>query len=435
VPNILDPGVGYVVDITGITETLPHDYEFPVIEATSLFNGGLTVTATPRLTTLLSPADATIGAADAAVVSSGVGAPVPSSNLVTLTIGVARPTWNGNALKGKQLLRSSQTIGGPAGCAIYGSDATHLYLCQDANALNGGNGPLVLAGGETLQIVEPSATLTGSPPTVNFGAISCWNVSQISFVGIHFVSPGANPALAIGNASGPSIIGCVVEGLYAINTPNALFIDATNLQFSYDLEPVPGIPTRTLFSNFNLPPPYAGNGSYFYIADQLQTFDDVVFDNTCPTLTPGNFTNAQLPSNWGFQNVLFQGSRGDAIQATNGQWGLVNVEIDNAAGNAITVSGGGATFMTLTNVGGGNSIPTANAGYGVRAINGSRVLVDPITMVDPIAVTGSLGDTKSGNLAVTTWLQVGEGKAYDLPLNQPFITNATGTCIQLLDVA
>jgi len=415
VPSILDPGETVVFDVTGITETLPPDYEFPTILATTTgpstpspspffdTGSGVVITATPRLTTLLSAADATIGAGDLGplAVSSD-----PISGLVTLTLDTGRTAWGINALKGKQLVRSVKSgTSADTTCAIYGNDNQNLFLCNDAGSLNGVSGPpttpipppgpLVLAPGEVLQIVEPSATLIGSPPTVNFPAISCWNINAISFQGIHFVAPVGGPALGVGNASTPSLEMCVVEGFYSINTPNGFFFTGTVFSLSYDLEPVPGLPTRSLFMNFNQPQ------SYFYIADQLQTFNDVVFDDTCPTVTSGVFF-VGVPSNWGFGNVLFQGSIGDAIHVDSGQWNLVNVRIDGASGNGITVDTGPA-YVALTNV--GSVVP--NGGAGISIQDGIQVTADvATTTTNPGAgnpLTGPSGEIAIGSLGTQGW--------------------------------
>jgi hypothetical protein len=435
VPNIPAPGVNYTIDITGITENLPAGYQTPVIISSGpgaffgnaspapwyTYGGGITVTATPQLATSLTPAAAVVSAADAATVVVGAGA----AKLVAINVGVARPSWAGNALKGLFLVRSVKSgTSNNTTCAIYGSDANNIYVANDATTLNGGAGPLVLSAGEQLQIVQPSATFTGA-------SFQCWEIAAPNFQGINFSSGlnfGPNTAFV------PVCELCVLNGCFlGANAGNGIELLGCSFTTNFIAQPAPTVISRCLFSGMG------GNPFNFYFAVALQTFMDVVFDNTCPSLTPGSFEGAILPNNWGLQNVYFQGSQGDAIAATYGEWGLLNVQIDNTVaangtqGNAITASGGGATFMTLTNVAGGNTGPTANAGYGVRAIQGSRVLADPATMVDPTAVTGALGTTKSGGLGVTTWTQVAGGFAYDLPTNAASIQMATGTCIRSID--
>ncbi len=416
VPSIPAPGASYIIDVTGITETFPVDYQLPVIQTSSVgfttaspvpfFQeyDGVTIRAFPQLTTLLSPADATIAAADGAVVSSD-----PVTNLVTLTISTPRSSWAANALKGKQIIRTVlSSTSDNANCVIYGSDATHLFLCNDAGSFNGGNGALVLATGEVLQIVEPSATFIGSSPTVGSWGISSWGINAIALQGIHFVAPSGELALALGNADLPLIELCVIDGLISINTPNGLSILSTTLTTSYDLEPVPGLVTRSLFMNFGLAQ------SYFYIAAILQTFFDTVFDDTCPTLTSGVFF-APVGSNWGLQNVLFQGSTGDAIHADYGHWNLTNVSINDSAGNALTVDTGPVAVI-LTAVGG-----SGNAGFGLAVDDGAQVRVtDTVTNV-----TGASGDMEVGGLPVRAWTDfyanTPVGNQYDLVT--PFVLN------------
>jgi hypothetical protein len=422
VPSIPAPGASFVLDITGITETLPPDYQLPVIQTSTIgaftgapsplpfyrFQSGVTIRALPRLTHLLSQSDAVIDAIDGAVVSSD-----PVSNLVTLTISTPRSSWGANALKGKQIVRTVRsTTSNLATCSIYGSDTTHLFLCNDAVSLNGGNGALVLAAHEVLQIVEPSATLIGSPPTGNNAwGISSWGINAPVFQGIHFVAPPGRYALALGNADIPAIELCLIEGFLSVSTPNGLEIFGTTLTTSYDLEPVPGLLTRSLFMNFALPE------SYFYIAAFLQTFMDTVFDNTCPTLTSGFFF-APVGSNWGLQNVLFQGSTGDAIHADYGRWNLTNVSINNAAGNAL-VADTGPTAVTLTNVGG-----TGNTGFGLMVDDGAQVRVtDTVTDVGEDS-----GGMKVGGLPARLWADfyANTPVGNELDLVTPFVLNVAG---------
>jgi len=421
-PSIPAPGTSFVIDITGITETFPPDFQLPVIQTSTIgaftgapspfpfftFQSGVTIRALPRLTRLLSQADAVISAAAGAVVSSD-----PVSNLVTLTIASPRASWAGNALKGKQLIRTVQSATSHlATCSIFGSDATHLFLCNDAVSLNGGDGALVLAADEVLQIVEPSATLIGSTPTGNNSwGISSWGINAPIFQGIHFVAPPGKYALALGNADIPVIELCVVDGFLSISAPNGLEIFGTTMTTSYDLEPVPGLLTRSLFTNFAQPQ------SYVYIAAFLQTFVDTVFDDTFPTMTSGFFF-APVGSNWGLQNVLFQGSVGDAIHADYGHWNLTNVLINNSAGNALVVDTG-PTAVTLTNVGG-----TGNAGFGLLVNDGAQVRVtDTVTDVGEDS-----GGMQVGGLPSRSWADfygnTPVGNEYDLVT--PFVLNVAG---------
>ncbi len=420
VPSIPAPGASFVIDVTGITETFPSDYQLPVIQTSTigagigapspfpffLFQSGIVIRAIPQLASLLSPADAVIGAVDGAVVSSD-----PVSNLVTLTIGSPRASWAANSLKGKQLIRTVQSAtSNQASCSIFGSDSTHLFLCNDADSLNGGNGALVLAANEVLQIVEPSATFIGSTPTGNNAwGIASWGINAPVFQGIHFVAPAGLYALALGNADIPAIELCVVDGFLSVNAPNGLEIFGTTMTTSYDLEPVPGLLTRSLFTNFALPE------SYFNIAAILQTFNDTVFDNTCPTLTTSQFFTP-VGSNWGLENVLFQGSTGDAIHADYGHWNLTNVAINNAAGIGLLVDTG-PTAVTLTNVGG-----TGNAGLGLVVNDGAQVRVaDTVTNVGEDS-----GGMQVGGLPARSWADfyanTPVGNQYDLV--QPFVLNA-----------
>jgi hypothetical protein len=510
VPNILDPGARYIIDVTGIgVESFPPDYVFPVIQATKntfyadesgipffRFNNGVTVRAIPQLTTLLTPANATITNADAATISQD-----PVSNLITLTIAGIRNSWSDNALAGKQIIRTSGSS--DAGCVIYGSTPTTLLLCNNADAFNsvsgtgdsltfgagivtltdasapflpnmnghsitiadasnpgnngtftpvtyisptqisfpngagvnepaftgewtvGGVGALVLANGDQLNIVEPSATFLGATPNNEFATISSWNVSGICFQGIHFTSPG-NYALTVANAMDVIFEFCVIDGFYAQNISQDLAFFATNITISYDTEPAATVTQRSLFSNFNDPLSYI-----FPVGIPGQIFRDTVFDVTFPTLSngitsggvPGPLTVVVNPT-WALYNCLFQGPRlqqGDAIDANGSYWMLTNVEINGAQGNAF--SAGAAAVVSLLNVGGSGS-----TGVGIFGDNGAVIAVDGAT-----AVTGSnpgVNDVQSGSLAPVSYATLrAPNVQYDLPPLQPSLNFATGTRI------
>lgn len=407
IPTLPEPGANFTIDATGVNETFPAGYQTPNIifsnpggflgEASGsgsspapwyTYQNGLTITATPELLPSLSPADAVIGAADAAIVSSA-----PISNLAAIQISTPRAAWAGNALKGAYIVRTVKSgSSNGATSVIYGSDPTHLFVTNDAGTLNGGAGPLVLAPGEEIQIVQPSATFNG--------LFQAWGITAPNFQGINFAG---GLQFANANAFVPVAELCTVAGCFLIGiSGNGAEFNGCNFTTNFIAQPIPALLARCLLSNMG------GNPFNFYFAGNLQTFTDVVFDDSCPTLTSGFFQVA-LPNQWGLVNVLFQGSQGDAILANVGTWILQNVEIDGSvaangsAGNGITANTG-PTSISLLNV--GSVVP--NAGVGISIQDGIQVRADvATTTTNPGAgnpLSGPPGQEISiGSLGIQLW--------------------------------
>jgi hypothetical protein len=419
VPSTLAPGSRYIVDITDLgTELLPVNYALPSISCPNYrfkrdftlpwfqYAQQVTVRANPQLVASLAPTDAVVTAAQAT--SPTAVASDPGTQLVALTIDAPRAAWAGNALKGKQLIRTisvwpfNGTPGGTPGvasCAIHGSDATHLYLTVDASAFNNGTGPLFMAPGEELRIVEPSATLLAPPADPDYNtsvydtyfdaapAITCVDIGSIGFQGIAFkcTAPGSAPALAIGGNS-PSLELCTVDWLLGLDSNDGLYMLGGNVitgacDFEQNSSP-------TFFSALLL----NVNSFFFAIGVQLSTVN-TVFD-TCSTI--GNYPDEpQVTSGIGIKNSLFRNCNAPALFVSFVHCVLVNVKFDNCAGDAMSISQGG--FLRCLNVNG-----SGNVGYGVvtTGAGSGTVQVDALTKVGD---ADGRAYTNGNNAPVAAW--------------------------------
>lgn len=419
VPSIIPPGVHYTVDITGIgVETLPRSYQFPVIQSPALrFSygqtvafpyyfavNGLTIRAAPQLFSGISAADAVIGAGDGATLTTD-----PDTQLATITIAAPRASWAANALRDRHIIRTAVGFQNST-CCIAGSDATHLFLCNTAARFNGGNGALVLAAGEVLQIVEPSVTLEApDPPTssLGLGAITCANVSSINFQGIHFRCSD-NPArtgLLITGTPNPFWELCVIERLVAVGVANQVSLHSTVLSGTVAC-------VASVFTVFD-------STIHDVTTWSLDGQQEVIFDTDirmCAPIANGAFVGIIPSPNWGLLNVHIDGSTGDGIRFQgSAQCDLANVKIENSAGHGILVQGN-STLALTTNVTG-----TGNTGAGIRVLDGGSVRVrDNATLI-----TGTAGDMVVGTLPARTWADfrgnIPTKNQYDL--QTPFITN------------
>jgi hypothetical protein len=421
VPSIVPAGVSYVVDITGLgIETLPVNYQLPVVEGTFfggtnaphpfLFNHVLSVRAFPQLVTAIPPADAVITTADAPVLTSNA-----DTKLAILTLGIARASWAGGALKGKQFVRTLGTS--QTSCCIYDSNATQLFLCNKIGP--GPNFIPPLAPGEQFQIVEPSATLE-APPSTDFdgGAIRCMNVSSVAFQGIRLRCsvPGGDFSLFIAGASQPFFELCdIPDGVETGDAQYQLSMFSTFMQGSN------GVLVDS--DTFALRRSYFANITDFSFSTRHQDMNLSVIEN-CAELrnkvaAPGFVPSPNVMTTWSLFDMLITGSTGDGLHAQGGAWGLTNVRIDNSAGNGINVEHG-TNYVKLDHVTG-----AGNAGVGVLANDGAQVQITDTT-TPTTTLTGTGGDVKSGSLAVAAY--AAGMNQYDIPPNSA-IAVSTGTRI------
>lgn len=430
VPEDIDPGFRFIVDITGIgVETLPQDWSCPPIQSASFawFPGGdpespvsyfqiasaLTVRAIPQLASVLSPADAVISAADGGAVSAF------GPDLVQLTIATLRASWVPGSLKGLQVAKTGPN-GLTSASVIFDNTTTDLFLTNDPALFNGGVGPLVLAPGEEVQILEPSATLQ-APPAANDtkNPMEFSDLGAINFQGIHFTCTIPNAgfsSIGLAGVSDPFFELCVLDEIELVGS-GALQVGMIGTTIHGFLA---SFDSRLFISQSLLDGVGTSSGFPFFDLDMGGAlFTQTVFDGCAPIGTSDAFGIPNFhPETILMEECLIKNALGDAISIISPtRLDLFVVEIDGSLGNAINVDG--PCKMILTDVTG-----SGNGGYGVIADDGAHVQVDAAT-----TVTGTLGDTKSGSLGMTTYAQVAAGLAFDIPNNAASAQVATGTRI------
>ena len=428
--GIVAPGKSYIVDITDLgVENLPLNYQFPVVQLTRL-NGpvaptflgypgtsrrrALEIRATPRLA--LPGTDGVITAADGAVVSVD-----PDTGLVVVTLAAPRPSWAAGALKGRMVIRSLGSS--TANSVIYDSSATQLFLTNSA-ANMGGAGPLALAPGEELRVVEPSAELS-APASVasdNSGiGIQCVNISSIGFRGIKFTCSSVPfvSSLLVDQSSQPQLEMCDIQGINVGEAAVSMALIASTVRVTMNIETGALIVQKSYC---------VGQSTNHLVGDYL-AYSLTVFDGCAPIRNSGISGIGTGPGTAGlvtggssvFRNCLITGTvgeTGDAILCAGGRWDLGSVKIQGAAGNAINAERG-SNYIVLANVTG-----SGNVGFGVKVNDGAVVQVlDNLTLV-----TGALGNMKVGTLAPRTWLDFRTAapikNEYDL--STPFVVASSG---------
>lgn len=392
VPRFIDAGTRWIIDITDLgTEVLPQDWSMPPIQMTAdvyfipdqsfLFAAPLTIRAYPKLA--LAPADAQVSAADAATVS------VVGPGLTKITIASAgRGAW-GPALKGKQIVRSSGNFS-TASC-IYDATPTELFLCNTPGSVNGGVGPLALAPGETIDIVEPSATLL-APPS-DRGVSLVFTAVSINFQGIAMactVPNVANGGMNLNEAIFPAFELCELNEPYFSGTGSEAAVIYSTTVSGY----INGIgsrlaPSRCYFHDVGVSytDPDFPNGQFGSMDGNICEWRSVVFEDCSPLETdPGLAEGFLAPATgWAFGNCLWINSKGNALDiASPLRLDLITCEINgsqavaghagNGAGNGIMLRGPlKGTLVAVTGSG--------NAGIGLVTDDGVHAQVDAATTI------------------------------------------------------
>ncbi len=433
VPLVLAAGQRFILDITDLgVEILPFGYTLPAIQTPTLaydndytipyffYAAALTIRAIPQLVAALPPADAVIDALAGAMISAD-----PDTGLITLTLSAPRASWDADALKGKMVIR---TIGSYlASSAIRGSTTTTLTICNNAANFNGGVGALVLASGEVLELVEPSAELQGPGgpgPVIDITGIDAWGslsaqISSIGFQGIKFTQPGSFFPLALTLSDGvnTALELCDIQG-FQTQGPNGMYF--LSISGSVVRDVVLPVQSAAFFQAC-----FITDVVYFYMVAVMHSFINTIVADSA-SIQGGFQFGAPIALNALFNGVLIEGSvagfssspNGDAIYLTQGRVDLTNVQINGAQGSALNLEQGVA-YAKLTNVTG-----TGNGGQGVIAADGAIVQITD----DATLVTGDLGDIQCGTLAPRNWTDF-RGTApikneYDL--TTPFVAASSG---------
>jgi hypothetical protein len=379
VPNVIDSGYGYVIDITGLgVENLPQDWTAPPIvgeptgwvtpnpdPATPYFIriAALVIRAIPQLA--LPGTDAIISAGDAAVVSA-VG-----PDLVQLTVGAPRGSWIPGSLKGKMVVKTQSGLLQTG--TIFDNTTTDLFIANRPATFNGGAGPLVLLPGETVNIVEPSATLQGPPSAKGDSLVFTPIFAGLAFEGIHLTcdTPGlANGGAVFGPTQGvPFFVLCHLDGTDFIGG-GQLQVGLFSTTITDYLNAYGGAVITPRFSYWQVG---VTNGGFFGQILGIAEWRTTVFDGCTTLASAAGFVGPAPTPKMGFINCWFRASTGDAIQLNSPtRLDMDTCQIDGAAGNA---------------------------GVGVFLDDGTHVEVDVTT-----TVTGALGAYQIDALApVVAW--------------------------------
>ena len=436
VPAIIPPGDRYVVDITGVTEVLPLDYELPCWKAPEIIgeqqtdpfahSWAVVIEAQPQLMSTISAADATITSADLDVggfPASGVtpinpsGVPAgysfdPITGALTLHLLVARPSWGVNLLKGKFLTDLDPLIQ-PA--VITANTPTSLTFANS----------VVPAG--TLQVMEPSAWLqvqSTAGAAAHRGGLNAYNIDSIAFNGLKITTLSGNFGLSCTG------LGYSSAQLCELQNPNfssfnlllarvfACWIYGARVRFQG-----PNSVQRSLLQTI----PAVNVFSFVQLHFRLVVLDGCGIVNAARSINPGAGMNLVPADFLHIDQCTFQNGTSIALQFNGGRARIFATDFAANNGDAIRMLGGPGFAEVLAC---GSSVANVGAGsVGIRVTDGMYVRVDASTSTtQPTAgrgLRGAAGDMKVGTLAIRPWGDfVGMApikNQYDL--STPFVTN------------
>ena len=396
VPLVVPPGFQYVIDITGLgTETLPINYTLPAWKSADIYNtftdqiwvarSGVTIEATPQLVASISAADATLASGSDFTATTNAG-----SGLVTLTLtGAPRASWASNALKGKFVIGAT---GGIENAVIVASDTTYIRLTT-TTALT-----------TPMQIMEPTATLSGTNSGTFRGSVNAINVDSLTFNGIKIVNTG-----------GASSVGLFVQGygqtatnLCELQGPSfctmGTFINRIQRSWLYGAPIFWGRYTVTqclmdqlTATPFRGPATPQYRRTAFNACTTLDVSDQIVQSGIIPSAVPLLL----------MENIEIVGSAGatsDGLRLHGTRAILSNVDVSACGRDGIRCEAGDG-YVELNNV---RTTGTANGvtatGYGINVQDGMRVKVNSSTYnATTDRLQGGGGDMKVGANATRTF--------------------------------
>jgi hypothetical protein len=377
-----------VISTLGVDETFAPDYTLPAIlsagyESVDLsspfffFGASAMLQSTPRMATNVPAADTVINGLD---ILSAVGD--PNSDVLLITLNVARPSWAANALEGKLVF-------GGAGAAAFENavviESSPLTLKVSTRAAFGLTTPI--------SIMEPSSTWEGSVGADSFlpgAAINILGTHDFLLQGIRVNEPTNLPGgtgLAIGGQFCSFLESCHIEnfsGDYGGRYINkACFLTTVNGGINY-------------FSGFFV---YAQQ-SYIKGGLFLGGCVDGIFriatviDGDVETFNRVGSVTAGMLSLW-LQNTELQNALANGFNWHGGRALLRFVNINGAPGAGVFADGGFVDLISV--VGAGNAI-------GVQSDNGAVIRADAVTNNPLTGLLGAAGaDFKAGALAAAAW--------------------------------
>jgi hypothetical protein len=427
VPAVIPAGHRYIIDITGITETLPEDYVLPPWEGAEtvsrlsggqfLFGAAVAIQAMPRLVAAIPAADAVINSAAIASTTQD-----PVTQLVTITLSTPRASWAANALRGKFAFTPASAL-------------NHAVIWEsDSNFIRVAAAPQYVPAAP-IHLMEPSAALLGSSSVYAgsaspHGCLNAVNCNSIAFNGIRITtSTAGGNGLSI---QGPGM--CIAQ-----------LCELQNPVFFCHSPAVSRIAKNWIYGNTVLMSgPVAFLGSFLQVSSKinfrqndLMSISGCVLDGCPPlrfnTVFPGS-DGYPSPSNLLVENSLIRGSTGDGIFFSGGRGKLSRVDICGCAGDGIKGATGHG-FLELLNV---RTTGADNAGYGINITDGLHCRVDSATSsaTPGTQLRGSSGEMKVGDGASRTWadfVSPGSGRPAlnEFDLRAPAPTGATGTGTRL----
>lgn len=420
VPSLLPHGYRFVVDLTGINDVLPDSYELPVYKAprnvfnqTSVsFNVASVVDfqAIPQRTALISAADSTIAASD---ITSQTQDAV--TQLITLTISVARASWGSNALKGKFVVGNT---GGTENAVIVASTTTTLVLAA-TSALS-----------TPITIMDAGATLTGSGAQNTAGqngALNCRGSDTVGFSGLKVVTTTSGGfGLAIDSCGHANVQMCELQNPAVLVQSNFFsrvirnWIYGTINRFQGSVSFLQGLFDAT--SVIQLEGRIPLSASFRRMAVIGCGPIDVTAQPPGVTAFPGM---AALLS---IENTLVSGTpgaSGDGVRFHGGRMRMSRVDVYGCGRDGVRMESGSG-WAELLNV---RTTGAVNTGVGLRVLDGAQVKVDSATSgaSGGTELRGTDGQMQVGSGAARDWADFVDGSDGRPTLNEYDITAAAAT--------
>lgn len=410
VPNIIPPGVAYIVDITGVggvvfDELLPPDYILPVWKAPKdggeevgdpifrITRSAVSIQATPQLVASIPAVDAVINVGDVLSTSQD-----PLTQFWTITLNVARPSWGtsspgvvGSGLKGKfavgpdTIARAHPTVG---------QNTTSTILLTSA-----------VAPTYPIKLMEPSAHLHAAGSFITFATISADNCDSIAFNGIKITSDDGNGGLFAGGTGSLTIQLCELESPFIQSINDYQVKVLSNWFYGF-----PGFQCSAfqclsgIFDNTN-------SGPFFVFGPPATqpSFGSSLFDNADPitynTFIPFNFpVKPTSTPQFGVVQCLIRGSTGPGISWHGGNGFIQDCDIYGCAGSAIEATLGHGVIQVI-NCGSSGGANGAAGDAAVFVDDGAFVKVDASTVTNLTPLQGgAVGqDMQVGVLPFRTW--------------------------------
>lgn len=425
VPLILEPGVNYIIDITGIDETLPSDYTLPPWKSSwnttfdpppanpnIIFAAGVAIFAEPQLVSAIPPVEAVINPGDVASVT-----PDPITGLQTIILTAPRASWTNANLKGKQFTDGAEAF---VNAVIY--DVPNTSTISVASSA-----PITFP----IRLVEPSAHLHGTP--TNLGALNANNIDSLALNCLKITSDDPLKFGLVTDGGGTLVCQmCELVSPFIFNNEGGSGLGEQVRvvrswikgfpSFSNSVTLVQGLMdgTREMFPD--------GGSMPLFNAPVTASMRGMVFDGCDPVISaqifpPGSDFNIPASTvHFTLRQSLVKNSTGDGVIFYGGSGLLLKCDLSSNPGNGVTAKLGSGV-LNLQDVGSSSQ----NGNFGIEINDGMQVIADvDTTTTEPGAgrpLTGALGGNISlGSVGPVTWATVAAP-----PNNVPDFTGPSAT--------